>query len=702
MQTGSAMYVKNLSRVLSHVVFAVFCLCWTASGTVAAEVINDFSSIVTVHKDGSMRVREEITFTAEGDQIKRGLYRDFPVGYSGPAAYSGRVPFKLVSVELDGTPLNSVETENKGDMLRILMRNDELLSHGEHRFVLTYDTSLHLRFYEGHGELNWNVTGQWAFEILSFSCRIILPEGVPVQKTAAWMGKAGSRASAGIDITKPARNVVLFASDADDGMLSPRLAPNEQFTAAVSFPLGAIADPVVPLAAKQKAEAEEEAEMRAAQEAREAALAKEAAERGFIYETLYYHPMLLPQAGVLCLVFLYFLLAWWRVGKDPVSGPVFARFYPPQARYMGRGSGRLSGYMSPMAVEYVRMTMQSRGRGLAAIFIGLAGRGLCSIHKIDKSTFAVRPKARPRGTPSDLAPEEEIVYQKLTQEASGGELVLSPKQESLRAIFTSAKDSLHNNYGRAWSRNGLVVFLGWFVVLPLALTISFANLDASALTADYPDLPPWFSLFLACLFFCSMAVLPSFLQRLTGRWVVFAIGAVFPLSLVGAMYAEGLFDGMDWILPAVMLIVAYVFSLLMKAPSKQCQQALDEIAGLALYISTAEKNRLEMFNREEASPEDSPEIFKRLLPYALVLGLEKTWCNRFAGQLAEGLLDDSGIDKDLVTNSADWTRFAQGLAGAVAASTAQQSSSSTSSGSAFGGSGGGSGSGSGGGGGGGL
>lgn len=131
-------YVLRLALVLT------LCLCWTASWALAAEVINNFSSTVTVRKDGSMHVRENITFTAEGDQIKRGLYRDFPLGYSGPASYAGEVPFNIVRVELDGKPFHTVSTERHGNMLRILMRNDELLSHGQHTFALEYDTSLHL------------------------------------------------------------------------------------------------------------------------------------------------------------------------------------------------------------------------------------------------------------------------------------------------------------------------------------------------------------------------------------------------------------------------------------------------------------------------------------------------------------------------------------------------------------------------------
>ena len=690
--------MKKICYFLRLALVLTLCLCWTASWALAAEVIKNFSSTVTVRKDGSMHVKEMITFSAEGDQIRRGLYRDFPLGYSGPASYSGQVPFNIVSVKLDGKPFHSVSTERHGNMLRILMRNDELLSHAQHTFALEYETSLHLRFYEGYGELNWNVTGLWSFEILAFSCRIILPEGVPAQQTAAWMGMAGSRASEGITISKPAPNQALFVSNE----YAAALLPGEEFTVAVSFPPGTIADPTAPLVTEQKASEAASEEMRAQDEARTAALAQEAKDKGFLSELMFYYPYLPSQAGLVSLVFFYFFLTWRRVGKDPAKDSVIARFYPPEAQYMGKGAGKLSGYMSPMAVEYLRRNLHSSGRGLAAIFISLAGKRLCTISKADEGDYVVQAKPLPPGGVKDFSPEEEIVYNRLIQATTNEALILSPKQEILRSIFTSAASNLRSNYGRAWSQNSLAVMLGWFVVLPLALTISFASRDASSFFTEYPDLPSWLILFIACLLFCALAVLPQTMLRLTGNWFAFAVSAIFPLSLVAAAYSEDFFDDPDWILPAIMLIVAYVFSLIMKAPSSPCRQALDKIEGLALYMRAAEKDRLEMFNKEDNCPQDTPEVFKRLLPYALVLGLEKTWCNRFASQIAAGLLRDSGIDEELVSTNAGWSLFAQGLASATVASAAQQSSSSSSASAFGGGGGGGSGSGSGGGGGGGL
>ena len=156
---------------------------------------------------------------------------------------------------------------------------------------------------------------------------------------------------------------------------------------------------------------------------------------------------------------------------------------------------------------------------------------------------------------------------------------------------------------------------------------------------------------------------------------------------------------MEWLLLLLILITSFVFTPLIKAPSPAARAILDEIEGLAMYMRTAELPRLEQVSAHDERPEDTPEVFRRLLPYALVLGLEKTWCNRFADQIQAAALEESGVDVALVHGHNGWSDFADGFGSAVGASSA---SASTSSSSGFSSGGGGSGSGSGGGGGGGL
>lgn len=61
----------------------------------AEEVILSFSSYATVKVDASLEVREDITVWAEGKQIQRGIYRDFPTIYRDTSGKIVRVGFLL-------------------------------------------------------------------------------------------------------------------------------------------------------------------------------------------------------------------------------------------------------------------------------------------------------------------------------------------------------------------------------------------------------------------------------------------------------------------------------------------------------------------------------------------------------------------------------------------------------------------------------
>ena len=65
--------MKNLFKLLA----VVLCLCFSLP-VFAKEKINNFEVHFDLHEDNSATVKEYITFTAEHNQIKHGLYRILP------------------------------------------------------------------------------------------------------------------------------------------------------------------------------------------------------------------------------------------------------------------------------------------------------------------------------------------------------------------------------------------------------------------------------------------------------------------------------------------------------------------------------------------------------------------------------------------------------------------------------------------------
>lgn len=91
---------KMAASILAILLF----LTGTGVATLADERILRFDSTIGVSEDGSLRVTEVITVRSEGDQIKRGIYRDFPTHYKGDWGFNISVPFTVIEVLRNGRP----------------------------------------------------------------------------------------------------------------------------------------------------------------------------------------------------------------------------------------------------------------------------------------------------------------------------------------------------------------------------------------------------------------------------------------------------------------------------------------------------------------------------------------------------------------------------------------------------------------------
>jgi uncharacterized membrane protein len=98
-------------------------------------------------------------------------------------------------------------------------------------------------------------------------------------------------------------------------------------------------------------------------------------------------------------------------------------------------------------------------------------------------------------------------------------------------------------------------------------------------------------------------------------------------GVVAATYEEG-----DWAIhwPSVVFFaamsLAYVFYARRLSVFTAEGAALSaEIDGFKMYMKTAEEHRLKMLT----PPERTPELFERLLPYALALDVANDWCKKF-------------------------------------------------------------------------
>ncbi len=123
---------------------------------------------------------------------------------------------------------------------------------------------------------------------------------------------------------------------------------------------------------------------------------------------------------------------------------------------------------------------------------------------------------------------------------------------------------------------------------------------------------------------------------LTGAGIAFFVLIVLPSAVEGALV---------WGLAAGITILG-VFFHFMAARTSKGVVANEHILGLKLYLKVAEKDRIKMLQSPDApyapksdAPRQTVDLFEKLLPYAIVLGVEKEWAGKF---------------KDIYTSPPDW------------------------------------------------
>ena len=76
----------------------------------------------------------------------------------------------------------------------------------------------------------------------------------------------------------------------------------------------------------------------------------------------------------------------------------------------------------------------------------------------------------------------------------------------------------------------------------------------------------------------------------------------------------------------LMVISFFVFAALMKRPTGLGRKVLDGMLGFKDYLEIAEKDEMNLRN----PPEKTPALFEEYLPFALALGVQQQWSERFA------------------------------------------------------------------------
>ena len=174
--TGRAGSGAKLGAILAAL--AILALLGVSSSALAEEAIENFRSEISIAADGTVHVEETIRVRAEGNVIRRGIFRDVSTTFDDEKGRLAHVDFDLLGVTRDGEP-EPYFTERHSDFVRVYAgAEDTFLNPGSYTYVLTYEVDRQVRWFDAKPELFWNVTGNdWAFPILQASVRLTPPNG---------------------------------------------------------------------------------------------------------------------------------------------------------------------------------------------------------------------------------------------------------------------------------------------------------------------------------------------------------------------------------------------------------------------------------------------------------------------------------------------------------------------------------------------
>jgi uncharacterized membrane protein YgcG len=618
------------------------------------ERILSYDSTITVHENGSLTVRESIRVHANGDKIKHGIYRDFPTEYKDKLGIHKHVPFEVLSVTRDDRP-EDYHTSSLSNGVRVYIGpRFSSIPPGDYTYAITYQTDRQIGFYKDREELYWNVTGNgWGFPIEHATATVQLPDKIPPRLVETY-GYTGPQGYQGRDFKATLNSGRRYYFETT----SP-LAPRDGFTIVCWWDRGYMQEP------------------------------SDDQKRSWFYEDN--QGMVVAVFGLI-VVFIYQIVSWVKVGRDPAPGTIVPQYLPPDE--LSAAGMR----------ELVKMGFDNKC--FAACIVGMAAKKYLSIEKDALDQFALTANKDPKFQ-SLLTAEENLIADRLF---SRSQRVLLSKSnhdvigEAVKALKTSLANRIEKVY---FVRNGR--YLG-----PSAV-ISILTMLAAIWFSD-SQMKPVAMFMLVWLTFWSFGVAMLMFQVFNlwkaaikgGLKGFFTYGGAIFLTLFALPFVAGEIFGIFTLGTATSYVTVGVFGALiasnfifheaLKAPTRLGRELLDKIQGFRLFLAATDGDQL----KRMAPINWNADTFNRYLPYAIALDVEEDWASKFNTALAAAGAAAAATSSAAYSGALASTAIGSGFAASLGDSlTGAISSASTAPGSSSGSSGGGSSSGGGGGGGGG-
>lgn len=320
-------------------------------------------------------------------------------------------------------------------------------------------------------------------------------------------------------------------------------------------------------------------------------------------------------------LFLYYLIAWFAIGREPEPGPLVTRYAPPEG-------------FSAAGVRYMTRTA-SDGRSFAAVIAQLAVSG-CICVEPQEGKYKISRLLGDRRVDAQLAPEEQRVLAMLFEDGPAIEMDPSWEQRNTaqqgRYIFHIQEELNRRFKGKYFAYHAGVIALGMVSTFAAALMLAASASGREALGSIFFTVWILFSgLTLGLIAWLSFVPACKSAARAGGNWVkllpgvaallVFAAVIAYLLKLLAHETSPGFSMAL-----VALLAINLGWAPFLKRTTHEGRRALDEIAGFRLFLEKVEQDRLDKLN----PPEEILQAREKYLAFAIALEVREGWGDHLA------------------------------------------------------------------------
>lgn len=291
----------------------------------------------------------------------------------------------------------------------------------------------------------------------------------------------------------------------------------------------------------------------------------------------------------------YYFFTWRKVGVDPRKPVVIPTFKSPND-------------WSPAVLRYL-YKLKYDNKAFSVAIINLAVKGYLQIEKTSSKYKLIKKEST-----QPLSQEEKSLYNTLFKGRT--ELTVS---NSLHTVFANAEGKVKGSLLGQFNIEDYFKKNTKYVVMATLLNILAMILYSVAVTEVL------LAQILLAVFVVLLLVIRAAWKSGSGCAIVFLIyiGANFLFAGISSMFQLA---DINTLIYLGMLAVGYLLYIyLIKAPTKLGAQTEAELNGFKMYLKTAEEDRLNILT----PPDHTPELYEKMLPYAIALDVENQWGKKF-------------------------------------------------------------------------